>query len=177
MAWGAIFILGGIGGVFFLSGSVGLVKYTNTTEFCISCHEMENTVFQEYKKSAHYNNASGVRATCSDCHVPKEWGPKLVRKIKASNDIYHKILGTIDTPDKFEAKRFELATRVWDYMKKTDSRECRSCHTQEAMDFAKQGRRAAKKMQEAFDIGKETCIDCHKGVAHKMPVDPNADDG
>ncbi len=176
MAWGAIFIIGGFAGVFFLAGSIGLVKYTSTESFCISCHEMETTVFQEYKKSAHYNNASGVRATCTDCHVPRAWGPKLVKKIRASNDVYHTILGTINTPEKFEAKRFELATRVWDTMIKTDSRECRECHIQDAMDFTKQGRRASKKMQESFEIGDKTCIECHQGLVHKLPKDPNADD-
>ena len=41
--------------------------------------------------------------------MPKEWGPKMVRKIQASNELLHKALGTIDTPEKFEAKRAELA--------------------------------------------------------------------
>ncbi len=176
MAWGAIFILGGIAGVVFLGGFTVALQQTSSLEFCISCHEMKDTVYQEYKKSVHYFNASGVRAICTDCHQPKAFGPKLIRKIKATNDIYHSILGSIDTPEKFEAKRFELATRVWETMRKTDSRECKECHAQEAMDFTKQGRRASKKMQESFEIGDKTCIDCHQGIAHKLPVDPNADD-
>ncbi len=144
------------------------MEKTNTLEFCISCHEMKSTVYQEYKKSAHYKNASGVKAICSDCHVPKEWGPKLMRKIQASNEVLHKLLGTIDTVEKFNEHRLVMAERVWADMKATDSRECRNCHSYEDMDFHKQTRRAAEKMKEAIDKG-ETCIECHKGIAHKLP--------
>ena len=92
-----------------------------------------------------YKNASGVRAICSDCHVPHAWGPKMIRKIQASNELWHKLMGTIDTPEKFEAKRLELATHVWETMKATDSRECRNCHSFEAMDFRASARTVARK--------------------------------
>lgn len=171
---GALLIVGGIGGVIFWGGFNTYMEYTNTMGFCISCHEMEDTVYQEYKKSTHYKNASGVRAICSDCHVPKEWTAKLVRKMKASNELFHKVMGTIDTPEKFEAKRLELAQHVWDDMKANNSRECRNCHSYESMDFHKQSRRSQEKMQEGMKKG-ETCIECHKGVAHKKPVEERDD--
>ncbi len=174
-AWGTIFIVGGFAGIIFWGGLNTGMEQTNTMGFCISCHEMRDTVYEEYKVSVHYKNASGVRAICSDCHVPKEWTPKVIRKIKASNEVYHKLLGTISTPEKFEAKRWELANHVWATMKANDSHECRNCHSYEAMDFHKQSRRASEKMQAGLEEGK-TCIDCHKGIAHKMPVDPNEDD-
>ena len=173
--WGAIFVVGGIAGVIFWGGFNTFMEHTNTLKFCISCHEMEDTVYQEYKKSPHYKNPSGVRAICSDCHVPKDWSAKLIRKIKASNELYHKIIGTIDTPEKFEAKRLELAEHVWAEMKANDSRECRNCHDYEAMHFDKQGRRSAEKMRKASEEGK-TCIECHKFIAHKRPDDYEDDD-
>lgn len=144
------------------------MEHTNTLEFCISCHEMQQTVYQEYKKSTHYANASGVRAICSDCHVPRDWSHKVWRKIQASGELFHKVRGSIDTPEKFEAKRAELAQRVWDGMKANDSRECRHCHSYAAMDFHKQAPRAAEKMEPAPGRG-ETCIDCHQGIVHKLP--------
>jgi nitrate/TMAO reductase-like tetraheme cytochrome c subunit len=134
----------------------------------MSCHEMRDNVGKEWKQSAHYKNASGVRAVCADCHVPKDWTAKLWRKIQATNELYHHFTGTIDTPEKFDAKRAELAERVWATMKASDSRECRNCHTYEAMDFHKQSRRAQEKMREGIEEGK-TCIECHTGVAHKRP--------
>ncbi len=172
---GALLIVGGFGGVIFWGGFNTFMEYTNTLEFCISCHEMETNVYQEYKKTAHYTNRTGVRVICSDCHVPKAWGPKLVRKIRASNELYHKLVGTIDTPEKFEIERLEMAERVWASMSATDSRECRNCHSFEAMDFEKQERRPREKHPIAMEEGK-TCIDCHKGIAHKLPEDYEDDD-
>ena len=155
-------------GIIFWGGFNWALEETNKEEFCISCHEMKENVFKEYQNTVHYTNRTGVRATCPDCHVPKEWGPKMIRKIQASNEVWHKLLGTIDTPEKFNAKRAELAQHEWDRMKKTDSRECRNCHRYDYMDFTEQGKRAAKAHPEAFVAGK-TCIDCHKGIAHQLP--------
>jgi cytochrome c-type protein NapC len=144
------------------------MELTNNETFCISCHEMEENVYQEYQDTIHYANRTGVRATCPDCHVPKEWIHKVVRKVQATNELYHKMLGSIDTPEKFEAKRLELALHVWTSMKKTDSRECRNCHDFDSMDFDAQESRSSDRHEEAID-GEQTCIDCHKGVAHELP--------
>ena len=144
------------------------MELTNTETFCVSCHEMRDNVYQEYKETIHYNNRTGVRATCPDCHVPKDWIHKVVRKIQASNELYHKVLGTIDTREKFEAKRLELAKNVWATMESTDSRECRNCHSFEFMDLTKQERRSQKRHAKAQTKG-QTCIACHKGIAHELP--------
>ncbi len=173
--WGAIFIVGGIAGVIFWGGFNTFMEYTNTLEFCVSCHEMRDTVFPEYKKTVHFTNRTGVRVVCSDCHVPKDWTAKLVRKVQASNELYHKVVGTIDTPEKFEANRLALAQRVWASMEATDSRECRNCHSFEAMDFSLQARRPQDKHPEAMEAGK-TCINCHQGIAHKLPAGYDDDD-
>lgn len=168
--WGVagLLLAGGVMGVIFWGGFNTAMEATNTMAFCISCHEMQSTVYQEYMKSPHYTNPSGVRATCPDCHVPHPWVPKLARKIQATNELFHHFRGTIDTPEKFEEKRAELAGHVWDAMKANDSRECRNCHSWEAMDPHKQTARAREKMDEGRKKG-ETCIDCHKGIAHTMP--------
>ncbi|MDQ7079803.1 MAG: NapC/NirT family cytochrome c [Paracoccaceae bacterium] len=168
---GSILIAGFVGGIIFWGGFNTAMEATNSLEFCISCHEMEQTVYQEYKQSIHYKNPAGVRAICSDCHVPHDWGSKVVRKIQASGELWAKFMGKIDTPEKFEAHRWELANKVWNSMMKTDSRECRNCHSYDAMDFENQGRRAREKMKAGLDEGK-TCIECHKGIAHKKPKDP-----
>jgi cytochrome c-type protein NapC len=153
-------------GVVFWGGFNWSLEMTNTEEFCIGCHEMEENVYQEYKQTVHYSNRSGVRATCPDCHVPKDWFHKIQRKIQASNEVLHKILGTIDTPEKFDAKRLELAKHEWERMKKSDSRECRNCHNFESMHQNSQKPRALKQHTAAIQAG-NTCIDCHKGIAHK----------
>ena len=165
---GLLLALGIFAGVIGWGGFHTAMEATNDLEFCISCHEMENTVYQEYKKTVHYANRSGVRAICSDCHVPKEWGPKVIRKIKASAEIYHKLMGSIDTKEKFETKRLELAQNVWATMEANDSRECRNCHSWDAMDPTKQQEKSVKQMKKGRENG-ETCISCHKGIAHKLP--------
>ncbi len=165
-AWGGIFIVGGLAGIIFWGGFNTAMEATNTLEFCISCHEMKDNVYSEYRQTIHFENRTGVRATCSDCHVPDPWIYKVVRKIKASNELVHKVLGTVDTQDKFEAKRLTLAKNVWREMKENDSRECRNCHSWESMSGSLQKRRA-KKRHEAARLENMTCIDCHKGIAHR----------
>lgn len=167
---GLLLVAGFIAGIIFWGGFHTVVEATNTEEFCISCHEMKDNVYQEYKKTIHYSNRTGVRAICSDCHVPKSWGHKMVRKAKATNELYHKMMGTIDTPEKFEANRLAMAKRVWKTMKETDSRECRNCHRFDFMKLDVQDKTAAKKHAKSIEQGK-TCIDCHQGIAHKLPVE------
>jgi nitrate/TMAO reductase-like tetraheme cytochrome c subunit len=165
---GPLLILGALAGIVFWGGFNTALDRTNTLDFCISCHEMRDTVYQEYLQSPHYKNASGVRAACPDCHVPHDWTHKMLRKIQASTEVWGHLTGVIDTPEKFAAMRPALAREVWAVMKATDSRECRNCHSFQAMDHAKQSQRAREQMETAEDRGK-TCIDCHKGIAHKLP--------
>lgn len=155
-------------GIVFWGGFNTVMEWTNREDFCISCHEMKDNVYREYQNTIHYSNRSGVRATCPDCHVPKEWGPKMIRKIQASNEVWHKILGSIDTPEKFNAKRQKLAENEWRRMKANNSQECRNCHNFESFDYAVQGRRSSNMHQTGLNEGK-TCIDCHKGIAHNLP--------
>jgi cytochrome c-type protein NapC len=165
-------------GILFWGGFHTALEATNTLEFCINCHEMRDNVYKEYKETIHYSNRSGVRATCPDCHVPREWGPKVLRKIRASLEVWGKITGDIDTREKFEAKRMTLATHEWERMKASDSRECRNCHNWDAMSPELQKQTPYKKHMKAKADG-ATCIDCHKGIAHHLPKeyrDPNEED-
>jgi len=164
--WTAIGLFAG--GVIAWGGFNWSLELTNTERFCISCHEMQENVFKEYRNTVHYTNRTGVRATCPDCHVPREWVHKIVRKIQASNELWHHMLGSVDTPEKFNAKRLVLAQHEWDRMKKTDSRECRNCHGYDYMDYTEQGRRSSAQHIKGFSEGK-TCIDCHQGIAHALP--------
>jgi cytochrome c-type protein NapC len=156
------------GGILFWGGFNTGMEMTNTLEFCTTCHEMRDTVYQEYKETIHYSNRSGVRAICSDCHVPKDWVHKVIRKSQASFEVWGKIVGSIDTKEKFEAKRMTLATHEWARMKGSNSRECRNCHNFDAMSAELQKQTPYKKHMKAKEAGK-TCIDCHKGIAHKLP--------
>lgn len=169
IALGVLLGVGFVTGILFWAGfNVGL-ELTNSETFCRTCHEMDDNVYREYRGTIHDLNRTGVRATCPDCHVPHELLPKLKRKLEASNEVLHKILGTIDTREKFEDHRLELARHEWTRMKDNDSHGCRSCHNFQAMDLSRQGPRARLRHVQAQDEG-ATCIDCHKGIAHHLPA-------
>ncbi len=160
---------GFIAGIIFWGGFNTGLEITNTEEFCISCHEMQDNVYQELRDTIHFTNRSGVRATCPDCHVPHKWTHKIARKMQASKEVWGKIFGTINTREKFVEKRRELAEHEWARLKANDSLECRNCHDFDYMDFTKQGKRAVAQHSTALAAGEKTCIDCHKGIAHKLP--------
>ncbi|MBK7768118.1 MAG: NapC/NirT family cytochrome c [Sulfuritalea sp.] len=163
-------VVGVLGGVIIWGGLNTGMEWTNRTEFCLSCHEM-GMLAEELKKTVHYKNRSGTTASCADCHVassknPIDYGRKLTMKVLAARDVIGHLRGTIDTPEKFEAHRLEMAKRVWEKMKASDSKECRNCHHFETMDPEKQKDRTVVKHEGALEDGK-TCIECHKGIAHK----------
>lgn len=162
-------------GIIFWGGFNTAMEATNTTEFCIGCHEMEDNVYQEYKPTIHFANRTGVRAGCPDCHVPRPWVHKVVRKIQASKEVFFWLTGKLDTKEKFNEHRFDLAQNVWKAMKDTDSRECRNCHNFESMNPEFQKPRARKQHLNAFETG-QTCIDCHKGIAHHNVRDKLSDE-
>jgi len=163
-----VLIVGFLAGIIFWGGFHTGLEATNTLAFCTGCHEMRDNVFQEYKQTVHYSNRTGVRAYCSDCHVPREWGGKMIRKAQASMEVWGKLTGAIDTKEKFEANRMTMASHEWKRMKASDSQECRNCHGFDAMSSQAQKQSIYKKHMAAKAEGK-TCIDCHKGIAHNLP--------
>jgi len=169
VAMGLVLAFGFVAGIVFWGGFNTALEMTNTEAFCISCHSMKDNVYEEYKSSIHYSNRSGVRATCSDCHVPHEWTDKIIRKVEAVKDVWGTIIGRIDTPEKFEAYRLTMAMREWSRFRVNDSLACRNCHDESYFDFSKQDKRSAYMHDHMLKQGGFTCIDCHKGIAHKIP--------
>ena len=165
--------LGGF--VAFVLGAVALgttnyvLHETSTTEFCYACHSHEAFIKPEYEASSHFSNVSGVRAGCSDCHLPHDnWFELVWTKAVVSLDIIPELAGKLDTAEKYEEHRAEMAESVWRQFKGNDSRFCRSCHSIDAMDLENQERRTARQHSRAEENG-ETCIDCHYGIVHVEP--------
>lgn len=166
---GFLTVGGFIAGIVFWGAFNTAMEFTNTETFCTGCHEMRENVYVELQSTIHFTNRSGVRAKCSDCHVPHDWTDKISRKMQASKEVWGKIFGTISTREKFLDKRLELAQHEWARFKANDSLECRNCHDYEFMDFTRQSQRA-RDMHSTYLASKEkTCIDCHKGIAHRLP--------
>ena len=159
-----------VSGILMTAGAAGLA-WTNTEEFCTGCHEMRDNVYAEYKGTIHDTNRTGVRAICSDCHVPRPPVDLIKRKMAASFELWGHFMGVIDTKEKFESQRAKLAQNVWRRMKQTDSLECRNCHHADKMNSELQSEKARSRHASAKANGK-TCIDCHFGIAHKEPEGP-----
>jgi cytochrome c-type protein NapC len=166
---GLLVLAGFVAGVIFWGAFNTALELTNTEKFCTSCHEMSSNVFEELKSTVHFTNRSGVRASCPDCHVPHEWTHKIARKMQASKEVWGHLFGWINTREKFLANRLELAEHEWARLKANDSLECRNCHSTQSMDITKQQPRAVEAHQRSLFTGQKTCIDCHKGIAHRLP--------
>lgn len=162
------FLAFGLGAV--ALGTTNFVLHkTSETEFCYVCHSHDAFIRPEYEASSHYVNASGVRAGCGDCHLPHDnWFDLVWTKAVVSLDIIPEMMGKLDTAEKYEAHRAEMAEAVWLEFKENDSKFCRSCHSVAAMDLEEQGRSAARRHSQAEERG-QTCIDCHYGIVHKEP--------
>ncbi|MDX1736389.1 MAG: NapC/NirT family cytochrome c [Halioglobus sp.] len=142
------------------------VMYATSTEaFCAqSCHEMQ-TPYASLSTTPHFSNARGVSVSCADCHIPQEFGPKMLRKLEASREVWGHVRGIIDTPEKYAAHRPAMRERELRRMRANDSQECRNCHSLERMDFDAQSR-AVRRYHRAMDTRGKTCIDCHADVGH-----------
>ncbi len=170
--WGAGTLLsaGLVAGAFAWVGFDAFVASTSTESFCLSCHEMRQFPYAEYQESAHFGSRSGVRPICADCHVPPAFFPKMAAKIRATFvEVPAHLRGKIDTAEKYEARREELAKHVWARLEANDSAPCRACHDVNAMAPEEMALRAVREHEAGFAAG-DTCIDCHKGIAHKLPA-------
>ncbi len=166
---GFLTIGGFIAGIVFWGGFNTALEITNTEAFCTGCHEMRDNVYAELQPTIHYTNRSGVRATCPDCHVPHNWTDKIARKMQASKEVWGHLFGTINTREKFVEHRLTLAQHEWTRLKSNDSLECRNCHNLASMDLTRQSKRALEMHSTVLAKGEKTCIDCHKGIAHRLP--------
>ncbi|MFW2403512.1 MAG: NapC/NirT family cytochrome c [Gammaproteobacteria bacterium] len=145
-----------------------VLHQTGTNEFCYVCHSHTEFIKPEYEASSHFMNTSGVQADCSDCHVPHDWWGTVWLKTRATLDIIPELAGKLDTAEKYESHRREMAMAVWETYRDNDSAYCKTCHTFENMVLENQERRAQRRHAKAAEDG-TTCIECHQGIVHKLP--------
>ena len=157
-------LIGVLTGVIAMIAFEGVMHATSTEKFCVSCHEMDSP-YAQVRNTSHYSNASGIQAGCSDCHVPQEFGPKMVRKIQAAREVWGSITGIIDTPEKYAAHAITMKQREINRLIANDSQECRNCHEAARMATNMQSEKARRYHQNMDQNGK-TCIYCHAGIAH-----------
>ena len=173
---GVLSLGGFVAGIIFWGGFNTALEFTNTEKFCIGCHEMRDNVYEELQATVHWSNHSGVRATCPDCHVPHNWTDKIARKMQASKEVFGAIFGTINTREKFLEKRLELANHEWKRFSANGSLECKNCHNYDSMKWEEMSELANVQMKQAAERD-QSCMDCHKGIAHELPGNMEASGG
>lgn len=164
-----VLVAGGFiaGALFWHMFNYGMDK-TNEEQFCLACHTMEDNLLPELQKTVHWQNRTGVRARCPDCHVPHDFTDKIARKMQASREVLAHVMGTIGTREKFKEHRIVLAQREWARFKANNSKECRNCHDYDSMDFSKMRVTSQMIMRSAAERN-ASCVDCHRGIAHSLP--------
>ena len=165
----ALVAVGVVVGALAIIGTQVMVHVSGTDEFCgTACHSMQ-WVAKEHQESIHGASRTGMRATCHDCHIPRDYPELLWYKAAAgTKDVIGEIRGIISTEEKFAQERKRMAGQVWAEYSANDSRACRGCHQFSAEVLAKQQEMVRPIHAPVLD-GRATCIDCHKGVGHAAP--------
>ena len=156
-------VAGGLGGVFFMAFLIEFDHFTSSNAFCTSCHSMTYAE-ASYRQSAHYNSASGVRASCGDCHVSEGVFAATWDHILGTRDLLKQLFGPdYDDPVIKALHRPEAAFQAREWFRKRHSATCQRCHVLEAI----QGRRAHTAAIHQEETAGKTCIDCHQNLVHR----------
>lgn len=161
----ALLAAGVVAGVVGWLGFDWTLHATSTDTFCLSCHNHEIPL-RQLQQTVHYSNRHGVVAHCADCHIQREFLPKMQRKIEASREVWGHITGIIDTEEKYLAHQPEMKERELARFRASDSATCRSCHLVERMDLAAQPAKARRAHEKLGQPGGKTCVDCHEDAGH-----------
>lgn len=160
-------VIGGVGGVAFMMFLIEFDHYTSSNEFCTTCHSM---VYAEesYKQSVHYNSASGVRASCGDCHVSEGVFAATWDHAMGAKDLFKQLAGKVFGPDYDDPvvnllHLPEAAFHARKWFSKRESATCKRCHTLEAI----QGKRAETAAIHREETAGKSCIDCHINLVHR----------
>ncbi len=163
-------VIGAIGllvGISLVLTAEQIDRLTTTDAFCgTSCHSMQAYVASEqtYITSLHRTTSSGVQAGCADCHVPKGIVPATWSHIiDGSRDLHAELTNDYQQPELWQARRTELAWQVRDKMLADDSRNCRSCHDEDAI---RAKRKRGQRQHELAQREGVTCIGCHYNLVH-----------
>ncbi len=161
-----IFIIGGIVGVVVMLCGNKAMHHFGTDEYCESCHVHPHT-FDSWKMSTHYNNESGVRVHCIDCHLPPK-GNFYHFKEKARTGLHDLwAFWTKDSADfNWEEKRqLEYAVKI------VYNESCKECHINLfPKGLSDEGGTAHLYYEENEKKLNLQCISCHLNVGH---YDPN----
>ena len=160
-------VAGGLGGIVFMFFLLEFDEFTSSNEFCTTCHSMTYADVS-YQQSVHYNSASGVRATCGDCHVSEGLIMATYDHAVGTKDLIKQLFGPkYDDPVVNLLHLPEAAFAARDWFLRRDSATCKRCHTIEAI----QGTRANTAAIHQEETEGKTCVDCHYNLVHRKVPD------
>ena len=158
-----------VGGLIAVPVADTVDSYFSSDEFCAeACHSMEATVAKEYRESTHWATPTGVRPSCSDCHISEGLTMAMWDHLWGTRDLIAFLSG-VRTAEDFEKIRAESANHTRMSMVANDSKNCRTCHVMEAIKPERN--RGQRQHAEALEEG-TTCIACHYNLVHKE-VEPS----
>jgi nitrate/TMAO reductase-like tetraheme cytochrome c subunit len=113
--------------------------------------------YQQYKKSSHFNNSSGLRAECADCHFPSgavsKWYTKITQGMNDS--VRHVFLD----PEDIDHEEWKCKA-----VKSISSKSCLKCHKNLLPAELPRGGFMGHR---AFLRGEaESCLECHENLVH-----------
>ena len=141
------------------------VEKTSTNEYCMSCH-VHTDADAAWMQSVHYNNPSGTKTDCVDCHLPPKGTPGYYA-IKAKTGM--KDLWAHWTKDKEELD-FESKKELEHAVKIVYNASCKECHVNLFPEgISDDGIIAHLYYQENEKKLDLQCISCHLDVGHFNP--------
>jgi cytochrome c nitrite reductase small subunit len=157
-----ILFAGFVLGLIFTIYSNKLIEYTSTNEFCEICH-VHPHVFDSWKLSYHYDNSSGVRTNCVECHLPpKGQGYLKAKAITGARDLYGLVFK--DSAD----YNWELKSTLEHATRHVYNESCLNCHENLfPLTLTKEGQDAHLYYTQNED--ELECINCHLNVGHYDP--------
>lgn len=166
---GLLIVAGILIGVVLLRTGKGVVDYTSSDDYCISCH-IHPMADQSWKLSSHHKNSSGVVAHCADCHLPPEGHGHLFAKAKHGSVDLYGYLFKDSSEINWESKRQLENAKHFVYEK-----SCLECHQNLfPVTLSVDGSNA----HLFYTMGKDnlSCLNCHIDVGHFNPNSIHAHD-
>ena len=156
-------IFGGVAGIVFILFLIEFDHFTSSEAFCTGCHSMELAA-EPYRESAHYKPASGVRASCGDCHVSEGVIAATWDHVIGGKDVFSQIFGPdYDDPVVTALHLPEATFAARDWFRNKGSATCMRCHVKDAIF----GNRPDTQRIHLEDAKDKTCIDCHINLVHR----------
>jgi nitrate/TMAO reductase-like tetraheme cytochrome c subunit len=171
LLWGTIF---GLSGVALVAVTNKAVIWSSSDAFCGAfCHSMTPAA-AGYHRGPHFINASGVRASCGECHIPYDsshaTATQYVKLLffkadRGAKDFWYEYRRAIATQEEWDRRRPQLRSEFESYLQAHNYITCRGCHSLEAFGGPRSQMQALihKGLIQANALD---CFQCHQNIGH-----------